>query len=160
MKRRKYGWFLVNYEYICNHNQSKITMKKVFGTFAMSALLMPMVAMTSCKENIDERFEREAREYTEKKCPVMIYENTRLDSMTYDRKTRTISHYHTLSGSADNTTGTKYNNAHSAMVDAVKNSTSLKTPKDEGCSFRYVFRSASRPEVIIEDITVTPKDYQ
>ena len=65
-------------------------------------LLVGVAMLTACHESLEERAEREAKEFTEKNCPTPVRENTRTDSLTYDKESRTIGYWYTLCGQADN----------------------------------------------------------
>ena len=65
-------------------------------------LLLIGAVLTACQESFEDRCEREAKDFTTKKCPAQINLNTRIDSMTFDKRTLTVSYYYTMSGSADN----------------------------------------------------------
>jgi hypothetical protein len=47
-----------------------------------------------------------------------------------------------------------------ALVSGVKNATNLKAYKDEGYSFRYVYRSRKQPDMMYYDTTIKAEDYQ
>ena len=57
--------------------------------------------LASCQESLEDRCEREAKEYTAKQCPIRIDKTTRMDSLTFERETHTIHYYYTLMGNAD-----------------------------------------------------------
>ena len=42
------------------------------------------LVVTACQETLEERCEREAKEYTEKHCPTPIAKDIVMDSMTFD----------------------------------------------------------------------------
>ena len=56
--------------------------------------------LSACHENLDERTERECKEYTEKYCPAPVDANVISDSMTFDRGSKTICYYYSLRGEA------------------------------------------------------------
>ena len=64
--------------------------------------MMAALLLTACQETLEERCEREAREYTEKKCPALITENVTIDSMTFNKSSHTMTYYYTLDGVLDN----------------------------------------------------------
>ena len=59
------------------------------------------IVLASCQESLEDRCERDAREYTRKNCPAAIDETTIVDSLTFDRATHTIHYYYRLTGVAD-----------------------------------------------------------
>ena len=71
-------------------------MQKVYCLVVMALL------MVSCHDSLDDRAEKEARNYTERYCPTPVQQNQRTDSLTFDRHTHTYNYYYTLTGPADN----------------------------------------------------------
>ena len=53
----------------------------------LSVLTVMMLA--SCHESIEERAQREAREFTERYCPTPVVNYTRTDSVAFDMKSKT-----------------------------------------------------------------------
>ena len=72
-------------------------MKKIL----FSSLLL--LTLTACHhESIEERAEREAKEYTQKMCPTPIVNFTRTDSMVFDKNTHTMIYFCTFTDKMDN----------------------------------------------------------
>ena len=46
-----------------------------------------MLLLTACQESLEDRCEREAKEYTKKHCPALIAENIVMDEMTFEKAT-------------------------------------------------------------------------
>lgn len=115
------------------------------------------VFAVSCKhESIDDRVEREAREYTEKNCPTPNVNNTRVDSLVYDRPNRTLTNYCSVTDQLDNQISM---NAYKkdiieGIAVAVRNDPTTKTYRDAGISIRYVLRSSANPQQVWIDTTV------
>lgn len=118
-------------------------------------------ALTACHESLEDRAAREAKTFTEKNCPTPVKDNTRTDSLTFDKATRTIAYWYTLCGSADNAEGLQQQKEKliSVLREGVKASTQLKAYKDEGFSMRYVYHSEKAPKEVLLDVTFTEKDY-
>ena len=95
-------------------------------------------------------------------CPTPERDNTILDSMSYDRATRTLNHYYTLTGTADDTAQFvgSHPEMHKALADAIKNETSNKMYKDEGFNFAYEYRSQRNKHLVLYRDTVRPRDYK
>ena len=70
-------------------------MKKFWILAAICTLLV------GCRESLEDRCAREAKEYTEKNCPTRMDKNIILDSMAFERDTHTLHYYYTLTGFAD-----------------------------------------------------------
>ena len=127
------------------------------------ACLGILVAFSACKrETKDEKFKRDYEMFTQKECPKIMDEWTRMDSICYDIESRTLTEYYTVMGRLD---------ADSIFADeeligdytekllaSLKGSIQLKKYKDEGINFRYHYRSLSTGEVRLE-LTFTPEDY-
>ncbi|MBQ8655714.1 MAG: hypothetical protein IJ527_01430 [Prevotella sp.] len=125
----------------------------------LSVLLFASVLLTACQESMEERCAREAREYTQQKCPAFINKVTRIDSLTFDVATHTISYCYSFIGAADVPGSVKEEEARLLLLNEVKNSTNLKAYRDEGYNIRYVYHSESRPGEVMYDVTFTKKDY-
>ena len=72
-------------------------MKKSFIIAALAAIVF-----TSCQESLEDKCAKEAADFTRKKCPSKIDENTEIDSMTFDKSTHTLAYWYRLTGKADN----------------------------------------------------------
>lgn len=121
-------------------------------------LLIPIfAAMMSCKhESLDDRAEREAREYTEKCCPTPEINNSHIDSIVFDRKSRALINYCTVSGEYDNETIMTANEKKiiEGISSGIKSDPKNKTYRDAGIAIRYILRSASDPKKVWVDTTV------
>ena len=127
-------------------------MKKLLIIATMAALVC-----TSCQESLEDKCAKEAAEFTSKKCPSRIDENTQIDSMTFDKSTHTLAYWYHLTGNADNPEIFKRVNLRKSLIEQIKNSTSMQDYKDAGYTFRYVYRSQKENQVYF-DATVTKKD--
>ena len=128
-------------------------MKKLIIFAALAAIVF-----TSCQESLEDKCAKEAMEFTQKKCPSKIDENTEIDSMTFDKSTHTLAYWYKLTGKADNPIIFERVNLRKSLVEQIKNSTSMQAYKDAGYSFRYVYRSQKENKIYF-DATVTKKDY-
>jgi ADP-ribose pyrophosphatase YjhB (NUDIX family) len=123
-------------------------------------LIATVFMLFSCHENLEDRAAREVKEHTEKKCPVVIDEFTIMDSITFDRATKTVHSYYSLRGKADTVGVLNDGNARTALLDELKRNTSNKIYKDAGFRFSYTYTSASRKGLVLYQTLLTPKDYQ
>lgn len=123
-------------------------------------LLIPLVAfsLVSCHESLEERAEREAKEFTEKNCPMKVSEYIMNDSMTYEKETRTIHYYYSIHGKAD-TTALDKKKAKAELIKGVKDATGIRNYKEKGFNFAYTYFSTKNKNQILLDIRVTPKEY-
>ena len=116
---------------------------------------------TSCQESFEERCAREAREYTEKQCPRRMDPYTMMDSLTYDKASRTLYYYYTLEGLLDNDT-VMTTQTYDALEDLLRknvvNSVDLKTYKEKGINFAYCYYSKASGKVRFQ-VRFTPEDY-
>lgn len=123
-------------------------------------LLLAVISLglSSCQQSLEERCAEEAKKYTQKNCPAKIDEFTVMDSMTFDTPTHTLKYYYRLTGTADREV-LEQERMRKALLDALKNSTSMKAYKDAGYNFEYSFRSEKAPEVVLFSAKFTEKDY-
>lgn len=123
-------------------------------------ITIAVLLCASCQESLEDRCAREAKDYTEKKCPAAINEFTRIDSLTFDKATHTMHYYYTLSGNADNAEAVAQTNPRELLVNEVRNMTAMEIYREAGYSFAYSYRSASNPTMILFETTIEKKDYQ
>ena len=117
------------------------------------------LVFTACQESLEDKCERDAKEYTRKHCPVAMDDYTTIDSLTFERATHTIHYYYTLTGVADEEKVIKEIDAVNTLKKSLKNSTSVKTYKDNKYRFAYTYRSGKDPKKILLDVVFTDKDY-
>lgn len=118
-----------------------------------------MCTLTACQESYEDRCEREAKEFTEKKCPATINQTTVIDSMTFNKETLTLTYSYTLSGAADNEMAILQTNPRELLLKEVKNSMSLKGAREHGYNIRYVYYSDANKGRILFETTFAAKDY-
>jgi len=63
--------------------------------------LFTALVLVACNESLEDRAEREAREYTARYCPTPVVNNSRTDSVAFDKATKTYTYYCTLTGEYD-----------------------------------------------------------
>ena len=120
-----------------------------------------LLSLSACRNSLEERAAQECKEYTEKKCPTPIVNDTRMDSMVFEPSSRTIHYYYSLVGNADNeqVVISKKTELRKALNDALKADAGTKGYKDAGFNFRYTYRSGKTPSKVLLDETYTEKDY-
>lgn len=121
--------------------------------------LLTVCLLTACQESFEDRCVREAKEFTLKKCPAQINQNTVIDSMTFDKQSLTLCYYYTLSGTADNAMVIKQTNPRETLFMEVKNSTALKGIREHGYNIRYVYHSQAIAGMVLFETTYTADDY-
>lgn len=114
-----------------------------------------ILSITACTESLEDKAEREAKEYTEKVCPTPYVNNCRTDSAVFDKKSKTYTYYVTLQGKADNATAINANKKklHEVQQQGIDNNPGLKKYKEAHFSFRFVYRSASENGKVLLDDT-------
>ena len=123
-------------------------------------LFATLLLLTACQETLEDRCARECKEYTQKKCPVLVTNGVTLDSMTFDKSQLLMTYYYTVSGILDDAEALRENNASSLLLKELKNTAALKLYKDAGYSFRYVYHSSTEKGTRVLDTTFRKKDYQ
>ena len=124
-------------------------MKKLIYTAVLVSLL------ASCTESLEDKAAREAKEYTEKYCPTPYVNDSRTDSATFDKSTKTYVYYISLRNKADNkqVIEANKNKLHKIQKEALDNNPGLKKYKEEHFTFRFVYHSAKNPkEILLDDI--------
>jgi len=139
--------------FVSLHSKIAFVMKKLW---ILSAI---MLLFTACQESLEDRCEREAKEYTRKNCPAKMDNNTTLDSLTFERETHTLHYYYKLTGFADNDSVVENLDVVNILKNELRNTTTLKLYKDNHYRFAYTYRSEKNPEKVFIDIVLTDKDY-
>lgn len=121
-------------------------MKKILFT------TVALLALTACHhETIEERAEREAKEYTQKMCPTPIVNFTRTDSMVFDKATRTLIYFCSFTDKMDNAEIVNANRTKltDGLREGLLNDTGIKTYRETGFHFKYIIHSAKDPKKIL-----------
>ena len=115
----------------------------------------PFVA---CHESLEDRAERTCREETHRNCPQRLGGEMVMDSITFDRATRTIVHHVTLSGHLDTVTTAMKTSLGANILKELQNQTGNKIFKDAAINFRYTFNSQRNGDILY-DFTFKKEDY-
>lgn len=123
-------------------------MKKIIYVIASLSLI-------ACTESLEDRAAREAKEYTEKYCPTPYVDDSRTDSASFDKTSKTYNYYVTLRGKADNAKIINDNKKklHDIQKQALDNNPGLKKYKEAHFKFRFVYHSAKNPQQVLLDDT-------
>lgn len=121
-------------------------MKPLSFLFAVLGLAM----FAGCQESFDARLTREAREITQKHCPKEPEPGTRLDSVSYEAATRTITFWYSLSANNEAALKDKGALMHEMIARQLRSDIDYKACKDEGIDFRYVYRSQTSGSLVYE----------
>lgn len=130
-------------------------MKKLLCAFALGVLI------SACAESVEEKAERDSREFTRKFCPTPYVNNERTDSQVFCRDTKTMTYYRTLRGSADNLPAIEANKSrlHEALREGLSRNTALKPYKEAGFRVRFIYRSASDNTTVLYEDSFDLKDF-
>lgn len=127
-------------------------------------LLAILLAFTSCQNRKAEVFAREAKEYTEKNCPLMMDNVTRLDSIVFveqDDRIGDMVMYYTLY--LDNESRKILMDHLGELSDMnlkdLRNSVMMAKYKEAGVEFSYIYHDEETGEKIVE-YHLTKKDYE
>ena len=123
-------------------------------------LFATLLLLTACQETLEDRCARECKEYTQKKCPVLVTNGVTLDSMTFDKSRLVITYYYTVSGILDDAEALREHDARGLLLKELKNTAALKLYKDAGYNFRYVYHSTKEKGTRVLDTTFRKKEYQ
>jgi hypothetical protein len=132
---------------------------KKYLLFAVASLAL----MCSCHhDTIEDRAEREAKDYTEKFCPTPYTNDVRTDSLTFDKSSKTFTYYCRLRGLIDNPKVIAENETKlkTAIRENFSNDTGTKIYKDAKFTFIYILRSDNDPKTILLKVKLTEKDYK
>jgi len=114
----------------------------------ISILMITALSFTACQESMEQRAEREAKNFTHKFCPTPFVNNIRTDSVTFN-KTKLLYTYHcTFNGILDNQDVIDANKQKilDVLRNSIRESTSMKPYIEAGFHFRYICHSDSTPE--------------
>lgn len=122
-----------------------------------------LAAITSCQENFDNRCQREAKEYTQRFCPQKMDKYITLDSTTYDKKSKTYCYWYsiiknTYTESIRTQLKSQEADFRSKLLLMLINSVQLKSYKDNGINFEYVYKYSDEQSPFIR-ILFTRNDY-
>lgn len=119
--------------------------------FILGLLVMLLVA---CQEKLAQRFEREAREYTEANCPQQMDAVTCLDSMVYvpDEQGGELIQYYSLQLTSEQRTEmmNKLGEINDVNLRIVRNSIPFTKYREAGVSFTFIYHDATIGDKIVE----------
>lgn len=131
--------------------------------FLLTATLAAYLFLsTACNHSsLEDRAEKDAKDFTERYCPTPVQQMQRTDSITFDRSTHTFKYYYTLTNAADNADNVNKvkHKLKPALLKDLKDNTNNKLYKKEAYNFHYIFRSESSKKVLYE-LVLTAKDYK
>lgn len=122
----------------------------------------------SCQESREDRYAREAREYTERNCPQTITSDgvVTLDSLCYsipdtEEPEGMLTYYYSVHTDA---TGVavllaQRDKLYASLLSAIKNNVDMRKTKEDGLTIRHLYRTDSQIDPIF-DFRFTKEDYQ
>lgn len=117
-----------------------------------------LLSLGACHESLEDKAAREAEEFTKKECPQQLDGGITVDSMRFEKESRTIHYFYTISGQAD-TTAINRKETKDVLLKAIKGDTGTRKYKEEGFNFAYTYFSQKHKGLTLIDIVFTPKDY-
>ena len=123
--------------------------------------LLAALVLVACNESLEDRAEREAREYTARYCPTPVVNNSRTDSVAFDKATKTYTYFCTLTGEYDSAEfiaqyGDELN---IRLAQTIADDASIEKLKAAGFRFRFVIHSEAAPEIVLYERTITAEEY-
>lgn len=125
------------------------------NTAIIAILLLCASLITSChQETIQDKAEREAKEYTRRYCPTPPINDWSTDSITFDRATNLYTYHCTFSGILDDIEVIKDNKdkIREILRKSIVESTSMKPYVDAGFRFQYICRSEKDKSIILFEV--------
>ena len=113
----------------------------------LCSLLLFIVACH--KETKAERYAREAKETTAQ-CPMAMDVNTMLDSMTYTSANHRFTYYYMVNGISDSLLVANEQMLRQQIINRLLNATDMIPYLKDGVSFRYVYRTDSLSEPVLD----------
>ena len=125
----------------------------------ITALLF-LAVVIGCQESMQQRAARDAREVTEKKCPMPLTPDGKvvLESIEFDMATLTWRQHYQLR--LDIGDELDVDQVKPLLLEELKNTPSYKPYMDSDFNFQYIYVSMSNPTDTIINITLTPEDYR
>lgn len=114
--------------------------------------------LISCAESLEDRALREAQEFTDRNCPAPITRELAIDSMTFNKDSRTFTYYYSISPKFD-VSGLDVSQTENMLLRELKIQTNLLKYKQAGYSFRYIYYTLKEPNKYLIDVTYHKKDY-
>lgn len=122
---------------------------KVLSLIAIGALLL---SFSSCRqESLEDKAEREAKDYTRKYCPTPKQNYSRTDSIVFDKRRKVYIYYVSFYDEMDNQEVIDMNRDRiaSMLQQTIRESVSVKNLVEAGFRFEYVCHSGSDPKKVL-----------
>lgn len=118
-------------------------------SFIISAFVVCM--LFSCQESLEEKAERQAKDYTRKYCPTPVHDFARTDSIVFNKQKKVYTYYVSFYDDLDDKEIVDRNRDRMVglLQQSIKESTNLKSFVEAGFRFEYVCRSGSNPKEVL-----------
>lgn len=136
--------------------------KSFWGAVKTFALALGCISVfASCHESLEDRAEREAKEFTQKFCPTPPENGVITDSIVFNKATRTRTYHYTFVNELDNeeALSLKKDEIVHGLLIQIRSNPQNKSYIEAGFAFSYVCRSESKGNVILSH-TFTSTDLQ
>ena len=113
--------------------------------------LISVMFLAACGMSIEEKADKEAKDFTRKNCPTPVVNCQCTDSIVFNSHTRTFINYCRFFDVLDDEKfiSSKKDDINKELDNAVANNYGMKTFVDEGFTFEYIIRSASNPKKVL-----------
>lgn len=117
----------------------------------ITVFLLLSVILTSCQESLEDKAERQAKDYTRKYCPTPMQNHTRTDSIVFNKQRKVYTYYMSLYDYLDSQEiiDTNRDAIVSMLQQSLRESTGLKGFVEAGFRFEYVCNSGSNPKKVL-----------
>lgn len=119
-------------------------------------LILIAFFVSSCQETLEEKAERQARDYTRKYCPTPIDNDTRTDSIVFDPQKKVYYYYISFFNSLDDEYIVNENKDRFAqmLTQSIKDSPGQRGFLEAGFRFEYICHSGSNPKKVLVRIKI------
>ena len=119
-------------------------------------LILIAFFVSSCQETLEEKAERQARDYTRKYCPTPIDNDTRTDSIVFDPQKKVYYYYISFFNSLDDEYIVNENKDRFAqmLTQSIKDSPGQRGFLEAGFRFEYICHSGSNPIKVLVRIKI------
>ena len=115
------------------------------------ALVLIALLFSSCQETLEEKAERQARDYTRKCCQITIGKDARTDGIGFDTQSKVYYYYISFFNSLDDEYIVNENKDRFAqmLTQSIKDSPGQRSFLEAGFRFKYICHSGSNPKKVL-----------
>lgn len=117
-------------------------------------LLTSAIIFAACQESLEEKADRDAKDYTRKYCPTPVINHTRTDSVTFNKTKKLYTYHMTFVDELDDKELIDANKdkIEQMLLSGIRESTSMKIYLEAGFKFQYICRSEKNPKDILLNV--------